>query len=170
MTSDIVFRHGDLGHVVEARVTIKLFPTSIYRVSTIWYYKNVDADKSDIPLYIFGVAGKVDERVFIDFIKISTNDKHFNEMDSKQVNATIEMMYMLNYKHKKYIWDKLTPDKYTYALVRIVKKYDSKKAAELTNTIDWNIRAKREFFEELSKEELVDVALEMARSKKRRLF
>ena len=170
MTSDIVFRRGDLGSEVEARATIKLFPTSIYRVSTIWYYKNVNANKSDIPLYIFGVDGKVDERVFIDFIKISANGKHFSEMYSTQVNATIEMMYMLNYKHKKYIWDKLPSNKYTYALVRIVKKYDAKKAAELTNTIDWSIRAKREFFEELSKEELVDVVLEMSRLKKRRLF
>ena len=170
MTSDIVFRHGDLGRELEALTTIKLFPTSIYRVSTIWYYKNVDSNKSDIPIYIFGVDDKVDERVFIDFIKISVNGKHFNEMDSKHVNATIEMMYMLNYKHKKYIWDKLPSNKYTYTLVRVVKKYDVKKAAELTNTIDWSIRTKREFFEELCKEELVDVVLEMSRLKKRRLF
>lgn len=168
MTSDIMFRHGDLGNAIEARTTIKLFPKSIYRMSLIWYYKNVKANDYTIPNYVFNDT--IDEHLLVDFIKVSTSEKHFNDMDSKQIKGVIEIMYKLNYKNTKKIWDKLPYIKYTYDLVLIVKIYDSKKAAELTNYIDWGIRTKREFFDGFEKSELIDVVMEMSRSKKRKEF
>lgn len=166
--SEIVFRSGKLGSIVESRASIQLFEGSSYRLSMLWYYVNTSSDKYTIPNYVFNSDEKIDEDLFIEFIEVTIGSKYFNLMSTKKINDIMRIMYILDYKDKESIWSKITPNEYSYDLVLTVKKYDPIKAAVITNAIDWSVRAKRKFFEKFKKEELLEIVLEMSKSKKRR--
>jgi len=168
-SNPFVFREGDLPTAILLKSTIRVSPKSKYYLSLPWLYFNCEMGSEITPRrVIFGEdMGDIDVD-FMNFMNVTTKKLNPYEMDCKNIVGMVRIMYEIDYKDRKGIWNAIPRDKSTNELALMVKKYDVERAADLVDHVDWGKKAEKEFLEEFEKAELVEVVLKMSKKKKRK--